>query len=726
MMTAVATWLLLIAGGLVTSTDSGLAVPDWPLSYGTLLPPMVGGIRYEHTHRLIAALVALMITVLAAWLWRREGRRWVRRLGYAALGAVLIQAILGGLTVLLVLPAPVSIAHACLGPLVFCVTVVLALVMSPGWAARRARRDGGALGVLAVWTTAAFVAQLVLGAVLRHTGRALMFHLAGAAAMLVMTAWLLRLAFVLRRQEPAAFYGALALAIGVASQMALGALAWWQRDRVLVTTAHQGLGVILLAGSVALTAWLMTPESRDRMRRCRRRVTDYLALTKPRLTFLALVAVLVGFLMGSLRPLDWGRLLVTLFGAALVGGGGNALNQWWERDADALMRRTRGRPLPARRLMPNEALVFGLASASLGLLLLAIAVNAVAAILGVITLVSYVALYTPMKRITSLCTLIGAVPGALPPMIGWAAARGTLALEAWVLFAILFLWQLPHFLAIAWVHREDYARAGFRMLPVVDPEGFSTARQMVLYGLALLPVSLLPTLLGVAGELYFVGAAVVGVWFVGMTIAAARHRTAALATRLFLASIGYLPVVLGLLVLDARAAPSYLPSYGQVPAFQLTDQQGRSVSRETLAGRVWVADFIFTRCAGQCPMMTARMQELAQTVGASSPVTLVSISVDPDWDTPAALSRYAQQVIPEGQPWVFLTGASDAIARLCREGFTLSLAEEEGTLDEPITHSTRLVLVDQTGRIRGYYEATDQAALKQLPRDIRTLLKERS
>ncbi|MBI3330791.1 MAG: COX15/CtaA family protein, partial [Candidatus Omnitrophica bacterium] len=288
--TAAITWLLLIAGGLVTSTDSGLAVPDWPLSYGTLLPPMVGGIRYEHTHRLIAGLVALMIAILAAWLWRRERRRWVRRLGAAAAVVVLTQAILGGLTVLLVLPAPISIAHACLGPLVFCVTVVLAQAMSPGWASRRMPLDGGRAGMTAVWTTAAFIAQLVLGAVLRHTGGALTLHLIGAAAVLLMTGRLLQRT----RRDPAIFRGTLALALGVVGQLLLGVLAWRWREQVLVTTAHQALGALLVAGSTALTARLMSQDVRARLGQWRRHAADYLALTKPRLTFLALLAVLAG------------------------------------------------------------------------------------------------------------------------------------------------------------------------------------------------------------------------------------------------------------------------------------------------------------------------------------------------------------------------------------------------------------------------------------------------
>ena len=534
-----ATFLLLIAGGLVTSTGSGLAVPDWPLSFGRLLPPMVGGIRYEHTHRLIAAGVALMIAWLAVWLWRREPRRWVRALGYAALGAVLTQAVLGGLTVLLVLPPPMSIAHACLGPFVFCLTVLLALVTSPAWAMRAPSSDS-LVGVLAFGTTVAVAIQLILGAVLRHTGRGLTPHVIGAVGAAVLVGWLARRAPRL----------AAALAVGLMAQVALGLSALSSRDAALVTTAHQGLGALLLAGCLAVTAWVMTPEGWARVDRFRRRVMDYLALTKPRLTLLALVAVLVGFLLGSSRPLEWERLFITLLGAWLVGGGGNALNQWWEREADARMRRTRHRPLPAGRLTPSEALGFGVIAAMLGLLLLAARVNSVAAGLASATIISYVFLYTPLKRRTALCTLVGAVPGAMPPVIGWAAGRGHLSLEAWVLFAMLFFWQLPHFLAIAWVHREDYARAGFRMLPVVDPDGLSTARQMVLYGLALLPISLLPTVLGVAGEWYFVGAALLGLWFVGMTIAAASRRSPARASRVFLASVGYLPVVLGLMVLD--------------------------------------------------------------------------------------------------------------------------------------------------------------------------------
>ncbi len=280
------------------------------------------------------------------------------------------------------------------------------------------------------------------------------------------------------------------------------------------------------------------------------RLASYLELTKPRLTALALLSVGAGFWLGSSGTLSLARFLHTLLGAALIGGGGNALNQWAERDVDALMRRTQSRPLPTGRVTPHDALWFGLMSALLGVLWLGWWVNPLCALLGLLTLVIYVGIYTPLKRRTALCTLVGAIPGALPPLIGWAGSRGALGLEAWMLFAILFLWQLPHFLAIVWMYREEYARAGFRMLPVVDPDGASTARQMVLYGLALLPTSLLPTIQGLTGPIYFVGTMTVGLWFVGTAVWAARWRSCAVAHRLFLASVGYLPVVLLLMVLD--------------------------------------------------------------------------------------------------------------------------------------------------------------------------------
>ena len=280
------------------------------------------------------------------------------------------------------------------------------------------------------------------------------------------------------------------------------------------------------------------------------RAADFVELTKPRITFLVLVTAAVGYALGVGNSFHPGVFLSLLVGTALVSGGASALNQWMERDADALMARTASRPLPSGRLSPADALAFGLSISVVGLALLAGAVNGLTALLAAVTLATYVLAYTPLKRVTSLCTLVGAVPGAIPPMMGWAAARGTLSREAWALFAVLFLWQLPHFLSIAWIYREDYARAGFPMLPVTDPGGESTARQTVAYAAALVPATLLAGAFSAAGESYLWSALGLGAVFVGCTVAFALKRSVRAARLVFLVSVLYLPAVLGLMVLD--------------------------------------------------------------------------------------------------------------------------------------------------------------------------------
>ncbi|MHC1769789.1 MAG: heme o synthase [Verrucomicrobiia bacterium] len=275
-----------------------------------------------------------------------------------------------------------------------------------------------------------------------------------------------------------------------------------------------------------------------------------LDLTKFRLTSLVLLTTLVGFYIGEKGSVRYGLLLNTLLGTGLVASGAAALNQLLEKDYDALMKRTRSRPLPAGRLQPETVLVFGLVTAVIGLLHLALAVNFLTAALGAITLVTYVCVYTPLKRVTPLNTVIGAVPGALPPLMGWAAARGAATIEGWSLFGILFLWQLPHFMAISWLYREEYARAGFAMLSVYDPEGIRTGRQAVASALGLLPVSLCPFVLQIAGPWYCLGALVLGGAFLALAVRFSFQLTREHARRLFYASILYLPVLLGLLVLD--------------------------------------------------------------------------------------------------------------------------------------------------------------------------------
>jgi len=275
----------------------------------------------------------------------------------------------------------------------------------------------------------------------------------------------------------------------------------------------------------------------------RSRAHDFVALAKPRLNFLVVASALAGYTMAGGDTSSVALLLCTLAGTGLVAGGASALNQVIERRPDGLMRRTRMRPLPDGRLQPGESLVFAIATAGAGLLILALGANLLSAAVAFTTLLTYAAIYTPLKRVSSFATVVGAIPGALPPVIGWAAARDTLSPGAWILFGIVFLWQLPHFLAIAWIYREDYARAGFPMLPVIDPDGHSTARQACVYAAALLPVSLAPTLVGMTGTTYFYGAFALTLLFLGFTLQFARTRSIPDARRLFFGSIIYLPLL---------------------------------------------------------------------------------------------------------------------------------------------------------------------------------------
>jgi len=281
-------------------------------------------------------------------------------------------------------------------------------------------------------------------------------------------------------------------------------------------------------------------------------ISDYVALTKPRLNLLVVVTSAAGYYLGGGASIDvWSlwRMAQAIGGTALVAGGAAVLNQLYERDTDALMRRTRMRPLPDGRVAPADARLLGLALAASGLTLLAFA-NIAAALLAVATLVVYLVVYTPLKRRSPAATLVGAIPGALPPLIGWTAARGEMTLGGWTLFAIVFLWQIPHFMAIAWMYRDDYRTAGFPMLAVIDPEGHRAGRQAFWYALALVPISLTPTQAGVSGSAYFWTALVLGTVLLGIAAWFSRERSERAARWLFVGSIVYLPLIWMAMVLD--------------------------------------------------------------------------------------------------------------------------------------------------------------------------------
>lgn len=280
-------------------------------------------------------------------------------------------------------------------------------------------------------------------------------------------------------------------------------------------------------------------------------VKDYIELTKPRITWLIVMSTAIGYYFGH-KPGAWSfwSIVHTLVGTGLIASGTAALNQWYERDADRHMRRTQSRPLPAGRLQPHQAFWFAVLLSVVGGLELGLFVNWLSSALGILTLALYLGVYTPLKQKTWWSTTVGSIPGAMPPLIGYAAAAGHLTAGAWALYAILLIWQFPHFYAIAWMYREDYSLAGIRMLPVVEPDGVSTSRQILLYSVVLIPVSLLPSWLGMTGALYTVGAVAMGLLFLYSGIRISLDRTRIRARKVLLASVVYLPVLYGLMLID--------------------------------------------------------------------------------------------------------------------------------------------------------------------------------
>lgn len=286
----------------------------------------------------------------------------------------------------------------------------------------------------------------------------------------------------------------------------------------------------------------------------RGRFAAYATLAKLRVATLVLATVAAGFVLGARGSSHPSTLLLTLLGTGMVASGASAWNQYLERRRDLLMRRTASRPLPSGRLAPREAALFGTGIAIAGVAILVAATNLTTAGLALLTFVLYVGVYTPLKPVTTLNTAIGAIPGALPPVIGWAAATGRLGIEAWALFLIVFLWQFPHFLAIAWIYREDYTRGGHKMLPVVDPDGVMTGRQAASYALALVPAGLLPATIGLAGPVYFAGALALGIFYLTYSVRFWAGVTDQSARRLMWASFVYLPAILLLLLLNPLPA----------------------------------------------------------------------------------------------------------------------------------------------------------------------------
>jgi len=640
----VATFSLLIAGASVTSNRAGLAVPDWLTAYGEFLLTFprtnwVGGIFYEHGHRLIAYTVGALTAILAIWLAPRKARLWFIAFGvvmllgslgakfarpedsrylhgvivgvlsigagllflrqpatglgwwgFAALLAVLTQATLGGLTVIKLLPPEVSIAHACLAKAFFCLTLAIAFFTSRRWNEGKlvaqasppvtsgemstggdaCATEGGAWLQRLAWTlVAAVFVQLFFGAMLRHAELAQLSHIIGGIAVALLVVALAVVAF-----RTKAFRGASStLVVLVATQIALGIVTLLVRVpksehgqleqlQIYLPTIHHAVGALILAVSFSIA--LLAFRSRRSAPHAPRSTeaspnppfsqspipfSACFELTKPRIVLMVLITAALGYVLGGgfqNLPL----LIAALVGIGLTTGGSAVLNNYLEREVDAKMERTKNRALPSGLIAPSSALSFGIALVLLGVLALALLVNLLTAFLVLLAAFLYALVYTPMKRLTWLNTTFGAIPGALPPMCGWAAATGRVDAGAWVLFAILFAWQHPHFFAIAWMFRDDYRNAGFKMLPVVDPSGRRTFRQNALFSLLLIGLSVLPTMIGMTGQIYFVGALVLGAGFFAVGVWMTVSKTRDAARHLLKASVLYLPSLCALMMFD--------------------------------------------------------------------------------------------------------------------------------------------------------------------------------
>jgi len=581
--TAVATYLLILIGGLVHGTGSSLACPDWPTCYGTMMPVMQGGVAIEHSHRLAAGTVVILTLMLAAVTTGslQPAHRHLRRPAWLAVGLVFTQALLGGITVLLRLPTLVSTLHTATSLLFFSTVLYLAVRSRPAPATPPQHPPAtdparAALAVnLALVAAVTLFFQMVLGGLVRHSGAALAcldvplcrgslwpdahptvlvqaLHRLGAAVVGAIVLMSSIASFRATASRPRLRWLALAAPVLVGVQIWLGLHAVTSFLDLTTVEAHLGVATALLASQIGLALALAVREIPATPRRWTEAVADLVRLAKPRITGLVIATFSGGMWLAPGHLPRW-RAIMTLLGTTLIVGAANALNMLIERDVDGFMERTRHRPLVERRLPPAAALVFGTALAAAALPLLLLAGNALTGILGGLAFVAYVAIYTPMKRASAAALFVGAVPGALPPLMGWTAVTGHLDAGALALFGVLFLWQIPHFLAISLYRSEDYGRAGIQILPLVVGER-ATRFFIVGFTVALVAISLSLTPLHVAGVVYAAVAATLGVGFIAWGVAGFR-RTASRgwARSLFFASLVYLTLLFVALILDRTA-----------------------------------------------------------------------------------------------------------------------------------------------------------------------------
>jgi heme o synthase len=577
--TAVVTYALVVLGGVVRVSGSGLGCPDWPLCHGRLLPPLNVHAIIEYSHRTTASLTSVLVvaTALAAWLYLRE-RRDVLVPATLALGLLVVQVLLGAITVRFELPPMIVLAHlatamALLGAV--SVTAVAALLPAGRgggdmFSVRRAQIAAGGTylliltGSLVVGSgaSASCGAWPLCGGGLNVTLDRLpaiqLFHRAAAGLIgLVILASLISILARHRRQPAVRATVALTLA-ALAFQIAVGAAVVTLRLPAVLRGLHLALASAVWAGTIVLTvitsrlpiADELVSRPRPAERRTRDVVLDYISLAKPRIIALLLITALGGMMIARRGWPSTGLVILTLLGGALAAAGAGAINCWIDRDIDGSMQRTRRRPLPDGRIAPSHALIFGIALGVGAFVLLAFWVNVLAATLAISGLLFYVFVYTIwLKRSTTQNIVIGGAAGAVPPLVGWAAVTNGLDLTAIYLFAVIFLWTPPHFWALALRLRQDYARAGVPMLPVVRGEG-AARRQILIYTIVLVAATVLIAISGALGQIYLAGAVILGGGFIALAIANLRSRRQRWSRWLFDYSIAYLALLFALMVAD--------------------------------------------------------------------------------------------------------------------------------------------------------------------------------